>query len=84
MIMVKLVQGCCGIRGMECFELPHSKVLDYFIRVNFGYDFLREVIANKTYWLDGRMAKWNLAGTCSNSGTIRKMSTMGSHKVERI
>jgi hypothetical protein len=25
-----------------------------------------------------------LAGTCSNSGTIRKMSTMGSHKVERI
>jgi hypothetical protein len=51
---------------MECCELPHSKVLECFIKVNFGYDYLREVVANRTHWLDCIMAKWNLAGKCSD------------------
>jgi hypothetical protein len=30
---------------MECCELPHSKVLECFIKVNLGYKFLIEVVA---------------------------------------
>jgi hypothetical protein len=55
---------------MKCFELPHSKVLECFIKVNFGYDCLREAAINRTHWLDCRMAKWNLAGKCSDQRTI--------------
>jgi hypothetical protein len=84
MIMGKLIQGCCGSRVMECCELPHSKVLECFIKVKFGYDYLREVVANRTHWLDCRMAKWNLAGKCSDQGTIVQMSRMGAHKETRI
>jgi hypothetical protein len=69
---------------MECSKLLHSKVLECFIKVNFGYDCLREVVENRTHWLDCRMAKWNLAGKCSDDGTIVQMSRMGAHKSTRI
>jgi hypothetical protein len=34
---------------MECRELPHSKILEYFIKAKFGYECLREVVANITH-----------------------------------
>lgn len=66
MIMVNLIQGYCGGKVMECSELPHSRVLEGFIKVKLGYAFLREVVANITHWLDCRITKWNLVGKCSN------------------
>jgi hypothetical protein len=41
-------------------------VLECFIKVNFGYDLLREVVADRTHWLYCKMAKPNLVGNCSN------------------
>jgi hypothetical protein len=52
MSMDKLIQGCGGSRVTKCCELPHSKVLERFINSKFGYDFLREFVANRTHWLD--------------------------------
>jgi hypothetical protein len=46
---------------MECSELLHSKVLECFIKVNFGYDFLREVVANRTPLIglqNGQVGTW--------------------------
>jgi hypothetical protein len=65
-----LVQEYCGSRVMGCSKLLHSKVLECFIKENFGYDCLREVVVNRTPQLDCRMAKWNLAGKCLDHGTI--------------
>jgi hypothetical protein len=67
--MVKLIQGCCVSRMIECCELPHSKVKEISIKVKL-YDCLRETVANRTQWLDCRMAKQNLAGKCLNHGTV--------------
>jgi hypothetical protein len=50
---------------MECSKLLHSKVMECFIKENFGYGFLREVVANRTPRLDCRMAKWNVTGNFS-------------------
>jgi hypothetical protein len=49
MIMVKLIQGYCGGKVMECSELPHSRVLEGFIKVKLGYVCLREVASNITH-----------------------------------
>jgi hypothetical protein len=37
-----------------------------FHKGKVGYDFLGEAAENRTHWLDCRMAKWNLAGKCSD------------------
>jgi hypothetical protein len=68
--MGKLIQGCCGSRVMECCEKPHSKVLECFIEVNIGYEYLRKVVSNRTHRLDCILARWKLAGKCSVDGTI--------------
>jgi hypothetical protein len=55
-----------------------------FHKGKFGYDFLREVVVNKTHWLDCRMAKWNFVGKFSYQETIVQMSKMGAQKEARI
>jgi hypothetical protein len=69
---------------IECFEIPHSMVLECFIKVNFGYDCLRDVVVNRTHWLDCTMSKWNLARNDSDQGTIVQMSIMRAHELESI
>jgi hypothetical protein len=69
---------------MECYELLHSKVMECFIKVKFGYDYLRETGVNRKHWLDCRMAKWNLVGKCSDDGTLLQIIIMGAHKATRI
>jgi hypothetical protein len=41
MIMVNFIQGCCGSRVPKCCDVPHSKELDCFIKLKFGYNYLR-------------------------------------------
>jgi hypothetical protein len=60
--------------------MPYFKVFKCFIKVNFEHEFLREVVANRTHWLDCRMAKRNLVGKCSDHRTIMHMNRMEAHK----
>jgi hypothetical protein len=69
---------------MECSELPHSNVLECFIKVNFGYDFLIEVFVNRTHWLDCIMSKWNFFGNFSYQEMIVHMGRIEAHKTTRI